>query len=366
MIKFLDLHKVNARFELKFQDLFKVFLDSGQYILGEQVIAFEKKFANYCGARYCIGVSNGLDALILIFEAYIKLGLLNKNDEVIVPSNTFIASIMAIEKAGLKPVLVEPDYATYNISASEIKKSITSKTKAILVVHLYGMLADMDSISSLAEQNNLLLIEDSAQAHGAEHVNGRKAGNLSNAAAFSFYPTKNLGALGDAGGITTNDELLYNTLIELRNYGATSKYVFNSIGSNKRLDEIQAVFLNIKLEYLDGDNNRRREIAQRYLLGIMNNKLKLPFYDQSKNHVFHIFSVLVDNRDEFITFLKKHNIETLIHYPIPPHKQKALSHLKPAFFPISEAIHNKTVSIPISPVMTFKEVDEVINVINKF
>lgn len=366
MIKFLDLHKVNARFESEFQKKFKGFLNSGQYILGEQVLVFEKTFASYCGTKYCVGVSNGLDALILIFEAYIKLGLLNKNDEVIVPSNTFIASVIAIEKAGLRPILVEPDYNTYNISPSEIKKSITNKTKAILVVHLYGILADMDAISSLAKQNDLLLIEDAAQAHGAMSLEGIKAGNLARAAAFSFYPSKNLGALGDAGAVTTNDALLYKTLMELRNYGAASKYVYNSIGNNKRLDEIQAAFLNIKLEYLDSDNNMRRKIAQRYLSGITNIKVKRPFYDQSKNHVFHIFPVLVDNRVEFMDFLNKNNIETLIHYPIPPHKQKALSHLKLTSFPISEAIHDKIVSIPISPVMAFDEVDEVISVINRF
>ncbi|MFD0991440.1 DegT/DnrJ/EryC1/StrS family aminotransferase [Mariniflexile jejuense] len=366
MIQFLDLHKINARFQLEFQHKFNEFLNSGHYILGKEVAAFEKNFANYCGTKYCIGVSNGLDALILIFQAYLELGVLKKNDEVIVPANTFIATIIAIEKTGLKPVLVEPDINIYTLSVLEIEKHITTRTKAILVVHLYGMLAEMELISSVVKKNNLLLIEDAAQAHGAKNQQGIKAGNLSNAAAFSFYPSKNLGALGDAGAITTNSELLNNTIIKLRNYGTSSKYVYDFIGNNNRLDEIQAAFLNIKLKCLDEDNSKRRKIANHYLSGITNKKVKLPFYNQSCNHVFYAFVLMVENRQSFIDFLYKNNIETLIHYPIPPHKQQAFSHLKASALPITEMIHHQIVSIPISPVMTSKEVEKVIKTINNY
>ncbi|GAA3639297.1 DegT/DnrJ/EryC1/StrS family aminotransferase [Flavivirga jejuensis] len=366
MIKFLDLQKVNARFQNKFQEKFKSFLDTGHYILGDQVSSFENNFAKYCGAKYCVGVSNGLDALILIFKAYLKLGVLQHNDEVIVPANTFIASIIAIEEVGLKPVLVEPDLKTYNISIIEIEKHITKKTKVILAVHLYGMLADMECINTIAKQKNLLVIEDAAQAHGAINIDGGKAGNLSDVAAFSFYPSKNLGALGDAGAVVSNDALLINMIKKLRNYGGTFKYTYNTIGTNNRLDEIQATFLNIKLELLDDDNEKRRNIAKSYLLGITNKKIKLPYYNLSENHVFYAFVVLVENRQEFIDYLSEKHIETLIHYPIPPHKQEAFAHLKITSLPITETIHNKIVSLPISPVMLKEDVEEVIRSINQY
>lgn len=366
MIKFLDLHKINARFELEFQKKFKQFLNTGQYILGNEVASFEKNYADYCEVKYCIGVSNGLDALILIFQAYLEMGLLKRYDEVIVPANTFIATIIAIEKNGLTPILVEPDINTYTISISEIEKHITTKTRAILVVHLYGMLADMEPIHVIAKKHKLLIIEDAAQAHGAKNGQGLKAGNLADVAAFSFYPSKNLGALGDAGAITTNNELLNKTLLKLRNYGASTKYVYDFIGNNNRLDEIQAIFLNIKLTLLDEDNTRRREIANRYLLGITNENVKLPFYNQSENHVFYAFVLMVENRQKFMDFLWDNNIETLIHYPVPPHKQKVFSHLKTPALPITETIHNQIVSIPISPVMTLDEVEKVIKTINEY
>lgn len=366
MIKFLDLQKINARFQNEFQEKYKSFLESGHYILGEQVLNFEKSFSEYCGAKYCVGVSNGLDALILIFKAYLKLGLLKHDDEVIVPANTFIASIIAIEEAGLKPILVEPNLQTYNISVSEIEKNITSKTKVILVVHLYGLLANMDTINTIGKKYNLLVIEDAAQAHGAINSNRIKAGNLSNVAAFSFYPSKNLGALGDAGAIVTNNEVLIDMIKILRNYGGTTKYIYDTVGTNNRLDEIQAVFLNIKLKLLDTDNDKRRDIAKLYLSKITNKKIKLPYYNYSNNHVFYAFVVLVENREMFIDYLKKHQIETLIHYPIPPHKQKAFSHLNTENLPITEYIHNTIVSIPISPVMRKEEVEEVIKIINQY
>ncbi|WP_303316214.1 DegT/DnrJ/EryC1/StrS family aminotransferase [Flavivirga abyssicola] len=366
MIKFLDLHKVNSRFHNEFQEKFKSFLESGHYILGNQVSNFENSFANYCGTKHCVGVSNGLDALILIFKAYLELGLLKRNDEVIVPANTFIASIIAIQEVGLKTVLVEPDIDTYNISISEIEKSITPKIKVILAVHLYGMLADMRSINDIAKKNNLLVIEDAAQAHGAVNEEGIKSGNLSNAAAFSFYPSKNLGALGDAGAVVSNNEVLIDMIKKLRNYGGTTKYVYDTVGANSRLDEIQAIFLSVKLKLLDDDNKKRRDVARLYLSKITNKKVKLPFYNLSDNHVFYAFVVLVENRQEFIDHLSKYHIETLIHYPIPPHKQKGFSYLKELPLPITETIHNKIVSIPISPVMLNEEVEEVIRIINQY
>lgn len=379
MIKFLDLHKINARFENDFQSQFKHFLDTGFYILGNEVERFESDFATYCGSKYCIGTANGLDALTLIFKSYIHLGKLQLNDEVIVPANTYIASILAIINAGLKPVLIEPDLETYNISPKEIEKHITQNTKAILVVHLYGQLANMDAINSLAKLNNLLVIEDAAQAHGAvtncnvqisnsikKDSKKAKAGNLGDAAAFSFYPSKNLGALGDAGAITTNDADLAEKLKMLRNYGSSTKYVNEIIGFNSRLDELQAAFLNIKLKHLDADNAKRQSIAKTYLQKIKNKKIVLPFYSGYQDHVFHVFVVRVDDRSDFATYLESHDIGYLIHYPIPPHQQKALSMFDHNTFPITEDIHKCVVSIPISPVMTEEEVSTVIKVLNAY
>ncbi|MEP1489703.1 MAG: DegT/DnrJ/EryC1/StrS family aminotransferase [Algibacter sp.] len=366
MIKFLDLKRINNRFKNEFKIEFDKFLDTGQYILGNQVDCFENEFANYCGTKYCVGVSNGLDALILIFKAYLELGALSQNDEVIVPANTFAASIIAVKEVGLIPVLVEPDLDTYNLSILEIEKHITPKTKAIMSVHLYGLLADMDGINKLAKKYNILVVEDAAQAHGAINSKRKKAGNLSGAGAFSFYPSKNLGALGDAGGITTNDKVLNDTIRKLRNYGSSTKYVYEFVGKNNRLDEIQAVILNVKLKYLNDDNEKRRIIAKTYLQNIKNEKVKLPFYDGSNNHVFYAFVVLVENREVFINFLKKNEIQTLIHYPIPPHKQKAFSDLCINSLPLTETIHNTIVSLPISPVMTNEEVNKVIKVVNQY
>lgn len=366
MIKFLDVQAINKRFQREFKSKFNHVLNSGKYILGNHVEEFEKKYASFCGTSHCIATSSGLDALILIFRAFIELGELNKGDEVIVPANTYIASILSIIHSDLKPVFVEPDVETFNILPKEIEKQITKNTKAILVVHLYGQLADMQSINAIAKSNNLLVIEDAAQAHGATSDNGKQAGSLSHAAAFSFYPSKNLGALGDAGAVTTNNELLANKVVELRNYGSKEKYVNNTLGFNNRMDEIQAAFLNVKLSKLDLDNESRRYIAKRYLKGIDNSKVQLPFYNNSENHVFHVFVLLVDNRENFVSFLKDRNIETLIHYPIAPHKQEALKMYNELEFPITETIHETIVSIPISPIMTDDEVNEVINAINTY
>ncbi len=260
MISFLDLHKINLRFENEFKSKFTDFLDSGYYILGSNVDLFEKEYASYCGTKYCIGVGNGLDALRLIIEGYKALGKLKENDEVLVASNTYIATILAIKQAGLNPVLIESEEDTFNFDLSDLSKSITSKTKAIMPVHLYGQLSPMNEINAIAKKNNLLVIEDAAQSHGAFSEDGEIAGNLGDAAGFSFYPTKNLGALGDAGAITTNNEELATIIKKLRNYGSSSKYVNQYVGFNSRLDDIQAAFLRVKLPYLNSDNKRRRAV----------------------------------------------------------------------------------------------------------
>lgn len=365
MIKFLDLKKINQPYEKAFQEKLKDISDKGWYILGDEIKAFEHDFAAYCGVKYCIGVGNGLDALVLILKAYIQLGKIQKGDEIIIPANTYIASILAVLQADLVPVLVEPNIETYNIDPKEIEKAITPKTKAILPVHLYGQLAPMQEINLLAKKNNLLVIEDAAQSHGAV-LQSKKAGNIGDAAGFSFYPGKNLGALGDAGAITTNDDALAEMLFSLRNYGSKIKYVHDYVGINSRLDELQAAFLSVKLPNLDAENKIRKEIARRYLSEIKNDKIILPFYDDSDNHVFHLFVVKTTDRKGFQDYLKQNNIETLIHYPIPPHQQKALSFLQELSFPITEKIHREVLSLPISPVMTAEEVGYVIEIINKF
>ncbi len=365
MIKFLDLQKINTAYQADFEQKMKSVLDNGWFILGNEVKTFEANFAEYCGTRYCIGVGNGLDALVLIFKGYIQLGKLQKGDEVIVPANTYIASILAILQADLVPVLVEPKLETYNINPDLISGKITPKTKAVLAVHLYGQLADMERINTIARQHDLLVIEDAAQAHGAFSAHG-KAGNLSDASGFSFYPGKNLGALGDAGGITTNDGQLAKALFSLRNYGSEKKYHNEFIGFNSRLDELQAAFLNVKLPFLEIENQKRESIAKRYLAEIKNEKIILPAWDSSRNHVFHLFVIRTENREELQDYLKQNEIETLIHYPIPPHRQKALPHWNSLSFPITEKIHEQVLSIPISPVMTGEEVDFVIQILNQY
>jgi dTDP-4-amino-4,6-dideoxygalactose transaminase len=391
MIKFLDLHKINAPYEVLFQEKLKTFLDKGWYILGNEVEIFEKNFAHYCGTKYCIGVANGLDALTLIFKGYIELGKLQKGDEVIVPANTYIASILAILEAGLIPILVEPDEKTFNLNPKLIPNQISPKTKAILVVHLYGQLADMQQINAIAEAHNLLIVEDAAQAHGCrlsvesyqlgvgisqlgvENEQQSKlpsfggvGGGFVGGSAYSFYPSKNLGALGDAGAITTNDSELAKVLFSLRNYGSEVKYHNDYMGVNSRLDELQAAFLNVKLPHLDQENKRRREIAQRYLSEIKNPKIALPFYDNSQNHVFHLFVIRTKNRTELQNYLTENGIQTQIHYPIPPHKQKALKDFNHLSFPITEQIHNEVLSLPMSPVLTEEEVGFVIEILNRW
>jgi dTDP-4-amino-4,6-dideoxygalactose transaminase len=359
MIKFLDLQQLNLGYQEQFQEKMKLVLDKGWFILGDEVKSFETNFANYCGSKHCIGVGNGLDALVLIFKAYIQLGKLQKGDEVIVPANTYIASILAILQADLVPVLVEPKLETYNINPDLIEEKITSKTKAILLVHLYGQLCEMDEIIAIGYKHDLLIIEDAAQAHGLIFKG-------SHTRAFSFYPGKNLGALGDGGAITTNDDELAKVLFSLRNYGSEKKYQNQFVGINSRLDELQATFLNVKLPNLDVDNDKRRSIAKRYLSEIKNDKIVLPTWDFSNNHVFHLFVVRTENRNDLQDYLLKNGIETVIHYPIPPHKQKAFPEWNNLSFPITEKIHDEVLSLPISPIMTDDEVSIVISILNKY
>lgn len=359
MIKFLDLHKINERYRNEIDSRIKNVLDSGWYLLGKENEEFSKNFAQYCGAKYAIGVANGLDALKLSIMA---LGFGN-GDEIIVPSNTYIASILAISQCGCKPVLVEPDITTYNINPDLIENAVTSKTKAILVVHLYGQAADMTKINKIAEKYNLKVIEDAAQAHGASH-NGVRTGNLGHIAGFSFYPGKNLGCVGDGGAVTTNDEELYNKVKALRNYGSHKKYENLYIGLNSRLDELQAGILDVKLKYLDNDNKYRRKVAKYYIENIKNKKIILPNY--SEEHVYHIFAVRTENRNELQNYLKENGIETLIHYPIPPHQQVCYKGQLGENYPVSEQIHSSILSLPISQVIENEEVEKIVEVINKF
>ncbi|MFY8214259.1 MAG: DegT/DnrJ/EryC1/StrS family aminotransferase [Flavobacterium sp.] len=365
-IPFLDLQQINAPYEAQFHQQLQTLLDNGWYILGEEVLQFEREFAAYCGTSHCIGVANGLDALTLVFRGYIELGQLHKGDEVLVPANTYIASILAIIEAGLIPVLVEPNPDTFLVEANILEESRTHKTKAAMVVHLYGQLPDMEAISSWAKSNHILLIEDAAQAHGAQLPSGQKAGNLGDAAGFSFYPGKNLGALGDAGAVTTNDAQLAVMIQHLRNYGSAQKYHNTYLGVNSRLDELQAAFLRIKLPQLDRDNALRRAVAARYTTEINNPTIQLPIYTGQADQVFHLFVIRTAQRDKLQAYLAQHEIQTLIHYPIPPHKQNALAAWNALSFPITEAIHREVLSLPISPIMTDEQVDRVIAVLNAY
>ncbi len=365
MIQYLDLKKINQSYRKEFLEVFSNVIDSGCYILGEQVEAFEREFADYCGTKYCIGVANGLDALKLILKAFILEEKLKEGDEVICPANTYIATILAITSNKLKPILVEPNEKTFNLNPDLIERNISSKTKAILAVHLYGQLADMEKINWIARRFNLLVIEDSAQAHGAE-AGGKIAGNFSNASGFSFYPGKNLGAIGDAGAITTNDLELNSIIRSLRNYGSKIKYINEIEGFNSRLDEIQAALLRVKLKRLDNETKTRRKIASLFLRKIKNPKITLPFVFSDMSHVWHVFPVLVENRNEFENYLFSNDIQTLIHYPIPPHKQKALKPFNHLNFPITEKIHNQVISLPLNPSLSDQDCLKIIEVVNSF
>jgi dTDP-4-amino-4,6-dideoxygalactose transaminase len=365
MVLFLDLKKINEACAADLEQAFKKVLDSGWYIMGEQLKLFEKEFADYCKVKHCIGVANGLDALILILEAYKEMGVMKEGDEVLVPANTYIASILAISKAGLTPVMVEPSMDDYLIDPALIEQSITNRTKAILPVHLYGQLCKMDEINAIAKKHGLKVIDDCAQSQGAVYK-GKRCGNLCDATGFSFYPGKNLGALGDAGAITTDDDKLAETLKALRNYGSHIKYHNLYRGVNSRLDELQAALLLPKLKRLDAENNIRREKAKRYLKGITNTKIVLPKYRDMNSHIWHVFVVLTEKRDEFQQYLTDNKIQTIIHYPIPPHKQPAYKEWNDLSFPISEKIHREIISIPISPVISDQDIDYVIDIVNKY
>ncbi len=365
-IKFLDLRAINQQYREQLRQAFDKVLDSGWYILGNEVQQFETNFANYCGSQHCIGVANGLDALVLIIRAWKVAGLLPEGSEIILPANTYIASILAVTLNNLVPVLVEPDLNTYNIDPTKIEAAITPQTKAIMVVHLYGQLCDMPAINAIANKHNLKVIEDCAQSQGAI-LQTKQAGSWSDAAGFSFYPGKNLGALGDAGAITTSDSALAETLMALRNYGSKVKYENIYEGLNSRLDELQAAFLTVKLPYLNAENERRRQIADLYLKNITHTDIILPQAPiEPQSHVWHVFVVRCTQRQYFQQYLLSNGVQTVIHYPIPPHQQAAYTQWKDLQLPITEQIHQEILSLPISPVMSDSEVQNVIEIVNKF
>ena len=361
MIKFLDLYKINERLRKEINGKITQVLDSGWYLLGEETENFEQNFAKYCGVKHCIGVANGLESLNLIIRGY---GFA-QGDEIIVPANTYIASILSISENGCTPILVEPDINTYNINPDLIEKKITSKTKAIMVVHLYGQAVQMDKIWTLAKKYNLKIIEDSAQAHGAKYQNQR-VGSLGDASGFSFYPGKNLGCVGDGGCVTTNDDELAQKIKALRNYGSHKKYHNVFIGINSRLDEIQAGILDIKLKFLDEDNQKRKEIAKYYRKNIKNSSIILPNVYAEDAHVWHLFVVRTKQRDNFQKYLLDNEIQTIIHYPIPPHKQECYKLWNNLSYPITEDIHKSVLSLPISPVMSDDEMRKVVEVVNEY
>ena len=365
MIKFLDLEKVTASHGEEINEAVTRVVNSGWYLQGKENEKFEKDFADYIGTDYCVGCANGLDALIWIFRAYIEMGVMKPGDEVIVPANTYIASILAISENGLVPVLVEPDINTYQIDPEKIEAAITPRTKAILIVHLYGQCAYTEKIGELCKKYNLKLIEDNAQAHGCR-FNDKRTGSLGDAAGHSFYPGKNLGALGDAGAVTTNDEELAKVIRAVANYGSAKKYVFKYTGRNSRLDEIQAAVLDVKLRHLDDDNERRKQIAEMYINGITNPAVITPKVADRDAHVFHIFPIRTEKRDELQKYLTEHGVQTNIHYPIAPHKQECYKDWNSWSFPITEKIHAEELSLPISPVLTDEEVNEVIRLINEW
>ena len=371
IIKFLDLQKINLAHQQEIEESILEIFHSGWYILGERVERFERNFATYCGVKHCIGVSNGLDALIIILRACIESGKMTEGDEVIVPANTYIATILGISHNNLKPVLVEPDILTYNIDPKKIEEVITNKTKAILPVHLYGQCAEMIAINAIAKKYSLLVIEDAAQAQGAL-LNGKRTGSLGDAAGFSLYPGKNLGALGDAGAVTTNDNELAEIIRALRNYGSHKKYYNLNKGFNNRLDELQAAVLDVKLKYLDEENQKRREVAQYYLNNIKNENIILPRLDtgysilNTKEHVWHLFVIRTAERDKLQNYLSDNGVQSVIHYPVPPHKQMAYMEWNDFSFPITEKIHNEVLSLPISNIIEPAEIEHIVKKLNEY
>jgi len=365
MIPFLNLKEINAQYSEELKEACSRVIDSGWYLMGKELEAFEQHFAEYCGTVHCIGVANGLDALTLTLRAWKELGKLKDGDEVIVQANTYIASILAITENNLVPVLVEPNELTFNLSPETVEKAITEKTKVILPVHLYGQISPMPALMDIADKNGLLVLEDCAQAHGAE-IKGIKAGNLGHAAAFSFYPGKNLGALGDAGAVTTNDLELATTVKALGNYGSHKKYENMYQGVNSRLDEIQAAMLSVKLAHLDTETKMRRHITNRYLKEINNPAITLPSVGEVNTHVWHLFVVLCTNRDALQKYLQEQGIQPLIHYPVPPHKQQAYKELSHFHLPITEKIHQQVLSLPVDPTMVEENIEKVIFALNSY
>jgi len=365
MIKFLDLQKINAQYEQELKESANRVIDSGWYLLGKELEQFETKYASFCETKYALGVANGLDALRLIFKAYIEMGLMQKGDEVIVPANTYIASVLAISDNDLIPVFVEPNINTFNMDSSKIEKAISTKTKAILTVHLYGQNSIDDKMLEICDTYNVKLVEDAAQSHGAKWK-GRVSGSIGDAAGHSFYPGKNLGALGDAGAVTTNDDELANTIKALRNYGSHKKYENIYKGLNSRLDEIQAAFLNVKLKYIYNDINARRDVANYYLENIKNPSIILPPVEAVDAHVWHLFVIRTKNRDKLQKYLIDRGVQTLIHYPIPPYKQLAYKNYNSMNFPITEQIHKEVLSLPISAILKEDQLKKIVTIINDY
>lgn len=366
MIKFLDLQKINLAYQSEIEERLLSTFRSGWYLLGNETLNFENNLKTFIGVENAIGVANGLDALRLIFRAYIELGIMQKGDEVLVPANTYIASLLALTDNDLVPVLIEPTIESYNIDISKIEEKITAKTKAILVVHLYGQIVFSEELQDIAKKYNLKIVEDNAQAIGASY-NGVKSGNLGDAAGFSFYPGKNLGALGDAGAVTCKDATLAKTIRALANYGSNEKYVNTFQGLNSRLDEIQASVLDVKLKYVEAENERRKEIAEKYCNEIKNDKIVLPILPKNREeHVWHLFVIRTKERQALQDYFTENGIQTLIHYPIPPHKQGAYKSMNDLSFPITEQIHDQVLSLPLSPVMTDEEIAKVIEILNLF
>lgn len=366
MIPYLDLNSINKRYQGQFAEAFEKFMERGQMILGDSLSRFEKDYAQYCGTQYCIGVGNGLDALRLIFEGYKIHGKLKDGDKVLLCAHSYVATVLAVKQAGLVPVLLEVDPKTFNFDLDALNAVNDPDIKALLPTHLYGDVSPMEAIWVLAQERGWLVIEDAAQAHGAVGVHGKRAGNLAHAAAFSFYPTKNLGALGDGGAVTTNDPELAQCIAYLRNYGSGQKYYNKYSGFNSRLDELQAAFLAIKLKDLDRDNARRIAIAQRYHDQVHNPKIVLPRPNFDGSHVYHLFVVQCEDREKLKAYLATAGIGTSIHYPVPPHRQEGLSELSHFEFPKTERLHETVLSLPMSPVMTDQEVDRVIQALNSF
>ncbi len=365
MIKFLDIKKINNQYSSEINEAVQRVVSSGSYILGEEVLKFENAFAKYVNTQYCIGVGSGLDAISLIFRAYMDLDLMSRGDEVILPAHTYIATALAVANLGLNPVYVDAHPGTYNLDTSLLEKAITNKTKAILVVHLYGQVVEMKEVKMFSEKHRLKLVEDCAQAHGAI-FEGQKVGSLGDVSAFSFYPTKILGALGDAGAILTNDKLVADTVKSLRNYGSLKKNVHTTKGVNSRLDEIQAAILSVKLPFLDNEIKSRREVADFYLNNISNDNISLPKVGVVESHVWHLFVVRVKSQKRFQDFLTENDIESMIHYPIPLYKQIAFKEQNGLSFPVTERFSDQVVSIPISSVLEQEEVDHIVQTMNLY